>query len=150
MHAGSDSVKISLFTTTLWVKENTFWCKIRAFALLSLVDGESHMFVYLEGRPEIYIGIFKLIPRRHNSSWPLFMAFNKTRFKRCSFPLSAALIGSPELLRPRALACFPLQIWSRPSQCLSAPPTIEFVFLNNHLIQIPIIFCEAIQITCPS
>lgn len=146
MHAGNDSVKISLFTTTLWVKENTFWCKMRPFALLSLVDGESHMFVYLEGRPEIYIGIFKLIPRRHNSSWPLFMAFNKTRFKRCSFPLSVALIGSPELLRPRALAWFP------PSNMITSlsvllpplPLAIEFVFLNNHLIQIPIIFCEAV------
>lgn len=56
----------SLLTTTLEVTENTFCCKVRVFTLLKvfhLIDGESHMFVYLQGRAEIYIRIFKLIPR---------------------------------------------------------------------------------------
>lgn len=40
---------------------------------------DNRMFVYPEGRAEIYNWIFELIPQRHNLSWPLFMAFDKTK-----------------------------------------------------------------------
>lgn len=124
MHAAmenkhSAAIKTSLLTTTLKAKENTFWCKARVFALLKVfsIEGESHMFVYLKGRDEIYARILRLIPQRHNSSWPRFMAYNKTHFKRRCLSLSAALIWSPELFRPKALAWFLLQIRSHPCRC---------------------------------
>lgn len=84
------------------------------------------VFVYLEGRAEIYIQISELIRQRSNSSQTLFMGFNK---KRCPFLSSAYLIWSPDW-RPRPGFLIPLGV------AISAPAATDF--LINHLVQIPI------------
>lgn len=110
------------------------------------IDGESHIFVYLKGRAKIYVQLLKLIPRGHNSSWPLLWLSIKHALKDVPFPLSATLIWTAELPRPGPWIGFSLSnmITSSLVFLLPLPPAIEYVFLNNHLIQSPIIFCELV------
>lgn len=83
------------------------------------IDGESHIFVYLKGRAKIYVQLLKLIPRGHNSSWPLLWLSIKHALKDVPFPLSATLIWTAELPRPGPWIGFSFQMWSHPPWCSS-------------------------------
>lgn len=111
------------------------------------------MFVYLRGRTQIYNCILSKFPRDTIHPDHFFMTVNKTHFKRCSFPLSAALMWSAELhkLRGLGLVSYSNMIASFLVFLSTRPPTTYFYFfLNSHSIQKPLhLLCGPSQITCP-
>ena len=145
MHASRENkhIGMSLLTTTLKVKENTFWCKMRVFALLTFSEKmESHTCLFTSRGGLRFMS--------ESSSWFPRGTIHPDHFLWLS--IKHALKDVPSLC---------LQLWfdhqSSPDRgpwpvfsfkcdhiLLGVPPStspaIEFVFLNNHLIQIPIIF----------